>query len=679
MKIMHKLILGFLTFTLIAGAAGYFSINLSEGALIESIGKEHVFLAERTLYEINKEIYNRIEEIQVYSADLILQEAIMKSNQEFDALDDIQRYINKKDDEWTSVPKETVTSFMQNLIENKLAEELREKIEFYEKKYGNKLYGEIFVTNKYGANVAQTGKTTDYYQADEEWWQTANETGLYVGDVGYDESADIYSIDIGVKIIDEDGNLLGVTKAVLSLIELIEFVGYIKEYIKFDTNFLFYDRDQKLIYSTKEFSIFDDAPEQYHRIIGITGFTVIHEEGEEEEVYSYAVSQGFRDFEGLGWTLLIESETEDILAPVIRLKNTLFITLAFVIVLSILTGIGISRSIFKPIGKLSTVAEKIGRGDLDSKAEVSSKDEIGNLAVTINHMASDLKKYQNKLLESEKKRGKELELEVSKKTKELNRRVNELEIAKKATTNMLEDLNEANKELKTLDQAKSNFLNLVSHELKTPLTAVFAHLGVLDDFKKDLSKEELKSLDAIKRNSNQLKILINNILEIARIEAGKFELNPTKLDIKKEIHEVVENLSILSNKKGLKIEVEAKELPSIIADEIRVKEILTNLISNAIKFTNKGKITIKAVKDGKFVKTSVIDTGVGISKDKIKNLFQKFYQVDSSVSRRFFGGTGLGLSISKQLVELQKGKISVESEPGKGSTFSFTLPIHKRR
>jgi len=229
--------------------------------------------------------------------------------------------------------------------------------------------------------------------------------------------------------------------------------------------------------------------------------------------------------------------------------------------------------------------------------------------------------------------------------------------------------------MKEIDEAKTNFLNIVSHEMKTPLTAINAHLGVLDDLKTNLSEQELLSLEAIKRNNYLLKSLIDNILELSRIESGKFELNISKINLERIIREVKSNLEILSEKKGLQLILDVGKLPEILADEMRVREILNNLISNSIKFTDKGWIKVKAEKQDNHVVISIIDTGIGISKDKINNLFQKFYQIDPSIGRRF-GGTGLGLVITKQLIELQGGKIKVQSIFGKGSTFSVTLPIN---
>lgn len=296
------------------------------------------------------------------------------------------------------------------------------------------------------------------------------------------------------------------------------------------------------------------------------------------------------------------------------------------------------------VNRLLNLRKDILQSELDStkktRVRVQGNDELAWVAQSVNHLLSEVSNAREKLL------------------------------------NILSDAKNKNKRLEELDTAKTNFLNIISHELKTPLTAIFAYLDVLEEDNIHRSVQERKSIDALKRNSEQLRILINNILEMSRIEAGKFELSHTPMQVREKVSYVVKNLKILAHKKDLSIRaIFDKSTPSsIITDEPRFEEILNNLISNAIKFTEKGGIDVIVKGDKKNIIVSVKDTGVGISRDNIRHLFEKFYQVDSSISRKH-GGTGLGLSITKQLVELQGGTIGVVSTFGKGSTFTFSLPL----
>ncbi len=224
MRISQRLVFGFVSVALLTGVVGYVSVNISQKALQKAIGENSVSLAGEVLNRIDSGIYSRIEELQIYSIESEVREVTKESNSRFERLDDIQSFVNEKDAEWTSVPKETVTAFMQKLIDNKLSKGLKSLMQYFEDKQDYRVFSEIFVTNKYGANVAQTGKTTDYYQADEQWWQEAKENGLFVSDVEYDQSSDVYSLAIGVKVSDENGNFLGAMKAVLNIEDAIRMV-----------------------------------------------------------------------------------------------------------------------------------------------------------------------------------------------------------------------------------------------------------------------------------------------------------------------------------------------------------------------------------------------------------------------------------------------------------------------
>lgn len=232
--------------------------------------------------------------------------------------------------------------------------------------------------------------------------------------------------------------------------------------------------------------------------------------------------------------------------------------------------------------------------------------------------------------------------------------------------------------LKDISQTKTNFLNIVSHELKTPLTAIHAHLELLEDSRKALPEPVLVSFEAIKRNCSQLKTLISNLLEISRIEAKSFSLHITSTDLEECISSVITKIKLLADKKNISLKTKIGKLPKIKADKARIKQVLINLINNAIKFTEKGSITVTARKKGSNVQIDIKDTGIGIQKEKLEQIFEKFYQIDSSLGRRY-GGTGLGLAIAKELVELHGGKMKVKSKLGKGSTFKVILPIKKVR
>ncbi|MHC1755112.1 MAG: ATP-binding protein [Methanosarcina sp.] len=229
------------------------------------------------------------------------------------------------------------------------------------------------------------------------------------------------------------------------------------------------------------------------------------------------------------------------------------------------------------------------------------------------------------------------------------------------------------------NKAKSEFLAKMSHELRTPLNSVigFSDLLLTESFGK-LNDKQARYVKNIMFSGKHLLDLINNILDLSKIEAGKMELHLECFAVPGIISEVLEIISPLSTEKGIDLEIMiSKEVDFIYADKSMFKQILYNLISNAIKFTlSNGKVWLKADIINDDLSVSLIDNGIGISSENQKLLFEPFQQADSSLSREY-KGTGLGLTIVKRFVKMHDGNIDVQSEIGKGSTFTFTLPLNK--
>ena len=426
LNLSYKLILSSLSIIVLIGVVAYISSHESQNMLKKSIGESSVILAEGILGSIDKDIFHYIEDFQAYSKDLTLQEALVKSNQEFEKLENMQDYINKQDQEWISVPKEKITPFMKELMNNQSSADLKEKIEFYEEKYGYNFFAEVFTTNKYGANASQTGKTADYRQDDEEWWQKAKAEGLYVADVEYDKSAEVYSITISIRINDEDGNFAGVMKVVLNIDEVINILKALElETSGSDTNhkdqrhknyntmeFKLLTKEGKIIYSTKDYEFLGDFSEEVFTRFGrikdpahIDYFVGDSDmPGEGEKLFAHSHSTGYRDFKGLGWSLVIEYKTDDIFAPIIRLRKHLFILSIAMTILATIMSFLIYISIAKPIKKLRDTAIEIGKGHLDAQIVVESNDEIGQLAASFQQMTNNLKTVNERLIEDIVKR-----------------------------------------------------------------------------------------------------------------------------------------------------------------------------------------------------------------------------------------------------------------------------------
>jgi signal transduction histidine kinase/DNA-binding response OmpR family regulator len=356
-----------------------------------------------------------------------------------------------------------------------------------------------------------------------------------------------------------------------------------------------------------------------------------------------------------------------------------------------------------PILRLARVARAIAAGDIERRADVRGGDEIGVLGEAFNEMASRLRG----MMENEKREHEDLQRRVSE-LLERTERVSsgDLEVTapespdemgrlaagfndmvrnlrhhtkiQQATLFELEEssraLSEANRQLKELDRLKSEFLNTVSHELRTPLTSIKAFSEILLDSQGDDPETLKEFLGIINQESDRLTRLINNLLDLSRIEAGRMQWDMEPLELR-EIAETCANTArALADKKGLTLEVAVPEGLMVVGDRDKLIQVVTNLLSNAVKFTpSGGKVRLAASRRGETVDIKVADTGLGIAPEYHDRVFEKFQQVDTS-STREVKGSGLGLPIVRSIVEAHGGTVSLESEPGKGSTFTVSLP-----
>jgi signal transduction histidine kinase len=290
-----------------------------------------------------------------------------------------------------------------------------------------------------------------------------------------------------------------------------------------------------------------------------------------------------------------------------------------------------------PIRALQAGAARLGTGDLDQRVDVKTGDELEGLADEFNAMAARLRESYA-----------DLERKVEERTQELE---------------------QANRH-------KSEFLANMSHELRTPLNAIIGFSDVLlTRMFGELDAKQEEYLNDILSSGKHLLDLINDILDLSKVEAGRMELEPSEFSLTEAVRNSVTMVRERAANHGIAISYAVSpEAGEVEADERKVKQVLFNLLSNAVKFTpDGGQVSVKAWREGEDVWVAVADTGVGIAAGDLELIFEEFRQVGDFAGRTH-EGTGLGLTLTKKLVELHGGRISVESEPGKGSTFMFTLP-----
>lgn len=273
--------------------------------------------------------------------------------------------------------------------------------------------------------------------------------------------------------------------------------------------------------------------------------------------------------------------------------------------------------------------------------------------------------------------------DVSKMSEELRQWANELERKVEERTRELAEskrqIEESYQKLQDLDQIKSKFFANISHELRTPITLILAPTEMmLSRNLGKLTKDQEKYLTIMQTNSLRLLKLINNLLDLAKVDAGKMELYYNRADFSKYVNGVVFSVSPMAEKKSLALRFSSDEIiPEFFFDADKIEKVILNLVFNALKFTEKGEINVSCSQQENEVLVKVSDTGIGIPKEHMPKLFSRFSQADSSASRKY-EGTGIGLALARELVELHHGKIWAESEEGRGTTFFFSIPIYTR-
>jgi signal transduction histidine kinase len=295
------------------------------------------------------------------------------------------------------------------------------------------------------------------------------------------------------------------------------------------------------------------------------------------------------------------------------------------IVLALLLGFLLSWSVIGPIERIDARLAAISSGDFSGHVDVDNRDELGALAANVNRMNDELRRLYSELEET--------------------------------------------------SRHKSEFLASMSHELRTPLNAILGFSQVLrEQMFGPVNEKQAEYLDDILSSGNHLLSLINDVLDLSKVEAGQVELEVRPFSLREALERGVVMMRERAMEEGVQVDLAAAPGVDVVeGDERRIKQVIFNLLSNAVKFTPAGgAVDVVAARDNGEVRVSVSDTGPGIAPEDHERIFEKFQQTGAGIEQR--EGTGLGLALSKRLVELHGGRIWLESEPGRGSTFVFTLP-----
>jgi signal transduction histidine kinase/DNA-binding response OmpR family regulator len=528
----------------------------------------------------------------------------------------------------------------------------------------------------------------DYRPLEEDWYKDTVKAGKlqWTSIYNWDDNPDIWAATINSPIYDRNNRLLGVIGIDLTLSGISDFLQQLE--VSPTAKTFIIERDGLLVGSSgseKPFTLVDGVAKRFSALessdsqIKATAkylqqkfgnFQAIKEqqklefklEGEQQ----FVRVTPWQDRYGLDWLVVTTIPESDFMAQINENNKTTILLCFVALLVAVLLGLLTSRWITQPILRLSEASVAIAKGNFERQVEVKGINELNVLSHSFNEMAQQLQASFTNLARTNQELdsiNEELEIRVEQRTNELEQAKNIAELA---------------------NRSKSEFLANMSHELRTPLNAILGFSQLMNR-ETSLTPQQKENLGIINRSGEHLLSLINDVLDLAKIESGKMTLYPTDFDLYGLLDLIAEMLAMKAESKGLELIIERNnDLPRYInTDDKKLRQVLINLLGNAIKFTSQGSVTLRVSsvtrqeslaeshQEQMTIFFEIEDTGAGIAPEEIDTVFQAFTQTETG--KKSQEGTGLGLPISQKFVELMGGEISVTSEVGQGTIFRFNI------
>ncbi|MCZ7405530.1 MAG: sensor histidine kinase, partial [Candidatus Methanoperedens sp.] len=533
-------------------------------------------------------------------------------------------------DNWMDVRKDDIRVISRSIEINTEKDELKDYFATYESEHEG-VYEEFFLLDPDGNIMFSTLNRTGN-AANVPYFIEASKGKLYISDVTLSEISGYPEIILTNPVM-KNGTIAGILAARVSMENLYRILENID--IGKSGDIFIVNKDGDIIFHNNRSEILHKNVNNNFAVKEVT-----YEKNGINEYVNYKGEMVLGSYYWLPlyrWGLVVEKNIDEAYSGVLSLERRMVTISTFAVIAVILAAIIISRRITGPIKSLEEGATGLLSGNF-KPVPVSSGNEIGKLTKIFDDTALELLEIRKKL---------EAKIDVA--NKDLEQKNKEL-IA-------------ANEELKKLDELKSDIISLVSHELKTPLSSIRISAEFLESEAKNDSQIQKEMLAIIIRNIDRLTRLINDILDLSKIDTGKMELQLERVDINEIVNTAIENNKLLSMKKNISITVDIPgNISQVFGDREKLIIVMNNLLENALKFTpDGGSIVLSAKDDTDSIEVRMKDTGIGIEKEKLEKIFDKFYQADST-SRRKFGGLGLGLSIAGGIIRAHGSEIRVESE-----------------
>ncbi|MCJ7606967.1 MAG: HAMP domain-containing histidine kinase [Thermoplasmata archaeon] len=615
-KLTFKVLAVPLALVLMLASFSLWSLKMGEDILMEEISDSTIGIANAFSTGIDRNLYLRYHEMHVICAGLVVKGALTESNMAYDAMPDPYGYMDGIDEAWVAAPLNVTTPFMESIIENNLSRNLTSRLDqHYEVEHGIDIYGEILVTNRYGAIVAMTARSSDFRQDDELWWQTAYAEDGCIGDVEFDESAGIYGVPVCIMIDDYAGEFAGVMKGFVDIVSVVREGGMVESAFEaMATKVL--TSDGHKIYSSRAFEMMGDlSDEKFFTLAqGAEGY-FIEEEGDRDRLFSYYRSTGYLTYPGHDWIVLVSIDAAEVLQPVADLRMNIMISAALLVGAGLVGSVLFARSISTPMRKLTIAASKLSEGDMDVRVGMDRDDEIGELARSFDHMAEEIGGLYHGLEDKVRERTEELE--------KANKKLNIL-----GSVTRHDALNQMSVLRGWLDLARETVTNEVTNEYLDKVSVASVNIASYLLFTGEYEKIGVKNPEW--RSLSESLVSSTYGLNLGGIE-------------------------IVSKTSGVEV----------YADPMFPK-VLRNLVVNSLKHgrsVTRVSVASEETADGLLIVYE--DDGVGIPEDLKDSLFVR--------------GKGHGLYLSSEILAITDITIREVGEPGKGVRFEINVPRSRYR
>jgi signal transduction histidine kinase len=635
------------------------SLQKSQKVLTQTIARDLTLLTRDTMDQIERAVWNRLEQINLYAKTLAENPGLVNSNAAFERKGDYRPYLAESDRQWQAQDPNDPNSIINQVLDHKLCEQLLLNIKqtfFYTQTYGYDIFKQLTVTNRFGAVVGETSHNRTWDLSRHAWWQQAKEQGLYVGPVNQYAN----TIDIAVPILDVANNFMGVIQCSLNVQEFKDMLSHLAENSVYSTTcFTMLSHAHKLLYTTnnRHLACISLATNRRDNLLSTEPnalwFLVKHPGGRSKPsaMITYVNSNGYRTYQGRQWSLCMSVDATEALYPVSALRRALLLPFSVLCLSTIAAALTFSYSVLRPIEKLSQTANAIRKGNLTVRTHIKSHDEIGHLAESFDRMTCELE--QN--IES------------------LNKQIEERQRAEEGMTKLAGNLVESVQELEKANQEIRQITYAAAHDLKTPLRGMsMISQWILEDHGHLLAPEAQEQIKQLSYRADRFDKLLDGLREYSSL--------PTEDDAIKLI-KLTDYLNTMVQRHYEKYQpyiMIPENLPEIYSPVKAIKTVFNKLIDNAVRHMDKDSpaLQIRCHTHLHGWTFYVCDNGPGIDEkyhQKIFGLFQRLSQDDT------FKTTGMGLCIAKKIVEAFGGRIWVESKLNEGSTFAFTWPKAPRK